>query len=99
MAKEFMLDGKRAAIKCAKPNNHQCGPANGMRDRADCIICASLTVGCTFNVYRIIPEQWKQHAHELSKRNRNHGHGCLTLLSRSAYRRIEEDQGEVETED
>lgn len=45
IANEFMLDGKRVAVKCAKPNNHQCGLTNGMRDRADCINRASLTVG------------------------------------------------------
>ena len=34
MANEFMLDGKRVAIKCAKPATSQCGLTNTMRDRA-----------------------------------------------------------------
>ena len=31
MANEFMLDGKRVAIKCAKPTTTQCGLTNTMR--------------------------------------------------------------------
>ena len=97
MANEFMLDGKRVAIKCAKPNNHQCGLTNRMRDRVDYIICAHQTDGGTFNLFKVTPEQWEQHANELTKHNRNYGR--LTLLSRSVYRRIGEDLGEVEIED
>ena len=64
MANEFMLDGKRVAIKCAKPATSQCGLTNTMRDRVDCIICASQTVGGTFNLYKVTPRQWGQHAKE-----------------------------------
>ena len=97
MANEFMLDGKRVAIKCAKPATSQCGLTNTMRDRVDYIICASQTVGSTFNLYKVTPGQWEQHAKEPPKHNRNYG--SLTHLSRSVYRRIGEDLGEVEIED
>ena len=97
MANEFLLDGKRVAIKCAKPANSQCGLTNTMRDRVDYIICASQTVGGSFNLYKVTPQQWEQHAKEPSKHNRNYG--SLTHLSRSVYRRIGEDLGEVEIED
>ena len=69
MANEFMLDGKRVAIKCAKPATAQCGLTNTMRDRVDYIICASQTVGGTFNLYKVTPGQWAQHAKEPSKHN------------------------------
>ena len=101
MANEFILDGKRVAIKCAKPTNSQCGLTNTMRDRVDYIICASQTDGGTFNLYKVTPAQWEQHAKEPPKHNRNYG--SLTHLSRSVYRRIYrrigEDLGEVEIED
>ncbi len=97
MANEFMLDGKRVAIKCAKPATSQCGLTNTMRDRVDYIICASQAVGGTFNLYKVTPRQWEQHAKEPPKHNRNYG--SLTHLSRSVYRRIGEDLGEVEIED
>ena len=97
MANEFILDGKRVAIKCAKPATSQCGLTNTMRDRVDYIICASETVEGTFNLYKVTPRQWEQHAKEPPKHNRNYG--SLTHLSRSVYRRIGEDLGEVETDD
>ncbi len=97
MANEFMLDGKRIAIKCARPATSQCGLTNTMRDRVDYIICASQTSGGTFNLYKVTPSQWEQNAKEPPRHNRNYG--SLTHLSRSVYRRIGEDLGEVETED
>ena len=97
MANEFLLDGKRVAIKCAKPATTQCGLTNTMRDRVDYIICASQTVGGTFNLYKVTPGQWKQHAKDPPKHNRNYRN--LTHLSRSAYRRNGEYLGEVEIED
>ena len=97
MANEFMLDGKRVAIKCAKPATTQCGLTNTMRERVDYIICASQAVGGRFNLYKVTPRQWKQHAKEPPKHNRNYG--SLTHLSRSVYRRIGEDLGEVVIED
>ena len=97
MANEFMLDDKRVAIKCAKPATSQCGLTNTMRDRVDYIICASQTSGGTFNLFKLTPGQWEQHAKEPPKHNRNYG--TLTHLSRSVYRRIGEDLGEVEIED
>ena len=97
MANEFLLDGKRVAIKCAKPATTQCGLTNTMRDRVSYIICASQNVGGSFNLYKITPEQWEQHANEPPKHNRNYG--TLTHLSRSIYRRIGEDLGEIEIED
>jgi hypothetical protein len=97
MANEFLLDGKRVAIKCAKRATTQCGLTNTMRDRVDYIICASQTVGGTFNLYKLMPGQWEQHAKEPPRHNRNYG--SLTHLSRSVYRRIGEDLGEVEIED
>ena len=96
MANEFLLDCKRVAIKCAKPATTQCGLTNTMRDRVSYIICASQNVGGSFNLYKITPEQWEQHANEPPKHNRNYG--TLTHLSRSVYRRIGEDLGEVEIE-
>ena len=97
VANEFMLDGRRIAIKCAKPATTQCGLTNTMRDRVDYIVCASQTVGGAFNLYKVTPAQWEQHAKEPPKHNRNYG--TLTHLSRSVYRRIGEDMGEVEIED
>ena len=97
MANEFILDGKRVAIKCAKPANSQCGLTNTMRDRVDYIICASQTVGGRFNLYKVTPRQWEQHAKEPPKHNRNFGN--LTLLSRSVYRRIGQNLGEMEIND
>ena len=97
MANEFMLDGKRVAIKCAKPTTTQCGLTNTMRDRVDYIICASQTVDGAFNLYKVTPGQWEKYAKEPSKHNRNYG--ALTHLSRSVFRRIGEDLGDVEIED
>ena len=97
MANEFLLDGERVAIKCAKPQTTQCGLTNTMRDRVDYVICASQSADGTFNLYKVTPGQWKQHAKEPPKHNRNYG--TLTHLSRSVYRRIGEDLGEVEIED
>jgi len=68
-----------------------------MRDRVSYIICASQNVGGSFNLYKITPEQWEQHANEPPKYNRNYG--TPTHLCRSVYRRIGEDLGEVEIED
>ncbi len=92
-ANEFLLDGKRVAIKCARPKTNQCGLTNTMRDRVDCIICASQTAGGMFNLYKVTPEQWEENATHPPKHNRNYG--TLTHLSRSAWRRIGEDLGEV----
>ena len=97
MANEFFLDGKRVAIKCAKPATTQCGLTNTMRDRVDYIICAVQTVEGAFNLYKVTPEQWEEHANEPPARNRNYGY--LTHLSRSVFRRIGEDLGEVEIKD
>jgi len=97
LANEFILDGKRVAIKCAKPATSQCGLTNTMRDRVDYIICASQTAGGMFNLYKVTPRQWEQHAKEPPKHNRNYG--SLTHLSRSVYRRIGEELGEVEIDD
>ena len=83
MANEFMLDGKRVAIKCARPMTAQCGLTNTMRDRVDYIMCASQTVNGVFNLYKVTPEQWEQHAHAPPKHNRNYG--TLTHLSRSVF--------------
>ena len=96
-ANEFILDGKRVAIKCAKPATSQCGLTNTMRDRVDYIICASQTAGGAFSLYKVTPRQWEQHAKEPPKHNRNYG--SLTHLSRSVYRRIGEELGEVEIDD
>ena len=96
MANEFMLDGKRVAIKCARPRTTQCGVTNTMRDRVDYIICASQTVDGAFNLYQVTPEQWKEHAKKPPKDNRNYR--TLTHLSRSVFQRIGEDRGEVEIE-
>ena len=97
IANEFCLDGKRAAIKCAKSATTQCGLTNTMRDRVDYIVCASQTEDGTFNLYEVTPEQWAEHAKKPPKHNRNYG--TLTHLSRSVFRRIGEDFGEVEIED
>ena len=97
MGNEFMLDGKRVAIKCAKPATTQCGLTNPMRDRVDYIICASQTVDGAFHLYKVTPGQWEQRATQPPKHNRNFG--SLTHLSRSVYRRIGEDLGEVEIVD
>ena len=97
MANEFILDGNRVAIKCARPATTQCGLTNTMRDRVDYIICASQTADGAFNLYKVIPAQWEEHAHEPPKHNRNYGY--LTHLSRSVYRRIGEDLGEVDFDD
>ena len=96
-ANEFILDGKRVAIKCARPTTTQCGLTNRMRDRVDYIICASQTVDGTFRLYKVSPEQWGQHANTPPEHNRNFRY--LTHLSRSVYRRIGEDLGEVELND
>ena len=93
MANEFMLDGKRVAIKCARPTTTQCGLTNTMRDRVDYIICALQTVDGAFNLYKVTPGQWEKHANEPPKHNRNYG--ALTHLSRSVFRGIGEDLGEV----
>lgn len=93
-ANEFWLDGKRVAIKCAKPKTTQCGLTNTMRDRVDYIICASQTAGGMFNLYKVTPERWEENATHPPKHNRNHD--TLTHLSRSAWRRVGEDLGEVE---
>ena len=97
IANEFLLDGKRVAIKCARPATTQCGLTNTMRDRVDYILCASQTADGTFNLYRVTPEQWARHANTPSKHNRNYA--TLTHLSRSVFRRIGEDLGDVEIED
>ena len=97
MANEFFLDGKRIAIRCSRPATTQCGLTNTMRDRVDHVICASQTVGGNFRLYKVTPGQWEEHANEPPIHNRNYGN--LTDLSRSAYRRIGEDLGEVEIED
>ena len=59
MANEFILDGKRVAIKCARPATTQCGLTNSMRDRVDYIICASQVAEGTFNLYKVTPAQWQ----------------------------------------
>lgn len=97
MANEFFLDYKRVAIKCAKPRTSQCGLTNTMRDRVDYIICASQAEDGAFHLYKVTPGQWKQHAKEPPKHNRNHG--TLTHLARRLYRRVGEDLGEVDIED
>ena len=97
IANEFWLDGKRVAIKCARPATTQCGLTNTMRDRVDYIVCASQTVDGTFNLYRVTPEQWARHANTPPKHNRNYA--TLTHLSRTVFRRIGEDLGEVDIED
>ena len=96
-ANEFILDGKRVAIKCARPTTTQCGLTNRMRGRVDYIICASQTVDGTFRLYKVTPEQWREHANTPPEHNRNFRY--LTHLSRSVYRRIGEDLGEVELND
>ena len=96
MANEFMLDGKRVAIKCARPRTTQCGLTNTMRDRVDYVICASQIADGAFNLYKVTPEQWMEHAKRPPKDNRNYR--TLTHLSRSVFRRIGEDLGEVEIE-
>ena len=96
-ANEFILDGKRVAIKCARPTTSQCGLTNSMRGRVDYIICASQTLGGTFRLYKVTPEQWRQHANTPPEHNRNFRY--ITHLSRSVYRRIGEDLGEVELND
>ena len=93
-ANEFILDGKRVAIKCAKPTTTLCGITNRMRGRVDYIICASQTVDGTFHLYKVTPEQWRRHASKPPEHNRNFRY--LTHLSRSTYRRIGEDLGEIE---
>ena len=93
-ANEFILDGKRVAIKCAKPTTTQCGITNTMRGRVDYIICASQTVDGAFHLYKVTPDQWRQYANRPPEHNRNFRY--LTHLSRSIYRRIGEDLGEVE---
>lgn len=93
-ANEFMLDGKRVAIKCAGTATTQCGLTNTMRDRVDCIVCAEQAADGMFNLYKVTPEQWEENATHPPKRNRNHG--AQTHLSRSAWRRIGEDLGKVE---
>ena len=97
MANEFLLDGKRVAIKCAKKRTTQCGLTNTMRDRVDYIICAAQTEGGPFNLYKVTPEHWKEHANEPPEHNRNYRY--LTHLSRSVFERIGEDLGEVEIEE
>ena len=96
-ANEFILDGKRVAIKCARATTSQCGLTNSMRDRVDYIICASQTLGGAFRLYKVTPERWRQHANTPPEHNRNFRY--LTHLSRSVYRRIGEDLGEVELND
>ena len=96
-ANEFILDGKRVAIKCARPTTTQCGLTNRMRGRVDYIICASQTVDGTFRLYKVTPEQWREHANTPPEHNRNFRY--LTHLSRSVYRRIGEDLGEAELND
>ena len=97
MANEFILDGKRVAIKCAKPATTQCGLTNKMRNRVDYIICALQTEDGAFHLYKITPGQWKEHATEPPEHNRNFG--IQTHLSRSVYQRIGEDLGEVVIDD
>jgi hypothetical protein len=94
LANEFWLDGKRVAIKCARPSTSQCGMTNTMRERVDYIICASQNTDTSFSLYKLTPEQWMEHAHDTPRHNRNFGK--LTHVSRSTYRRIGEDLGEVE---
>ncbi len=94
LANEFMLDGRRVAIKCAKPATSQCGLTNTMRDRVDSIVCVEEAAGGMFKLYKVTPEQWEDNATHPPKHNRNHG--TQTHLSRSAWRRIGEDLGEVE---
>ena len=96
-ANEFFLGGKRIAIKCSRPATTQCGLTNTMRDRVDYVICASQTVGGAFRLYKVTPGQWEENANKPPKHNRNYRN--LTHLSRSVYRRIGEDLGEVEIED
>ena len=97
IANEFWLGGKRVAIKCARPATTQCGLTNTMRDRVDYILCASQTADGTFRLFKVTPEQWARHANTPPRHNRNYA--TLTHLSRSVYRRIGEDLGEVEIED
>lgn len=92
-ANEFILDGKRFAIKCAKPKTTQCGLTNKMRNRVDYIICASLTEDGTFHLYKVTPRQWEKHATDPPEHYRNYG--SQTHLSRSVYRDIGEYLGEV----
>jgi len=96
LANEFWLDGKRVAIKCARPSTSQCGLTNTMRDRVDYIICASQNTDTSFSLYKLTPAQWIANAHDTPKHNRNYGK--LTHVSRSTYRRIGEDLGDVEIE-
>lgn len=95
-ANEFLLDGKRVAIKCAKPKTTKCGLTNTMRDRVDYIICAAQTAGGMFNLYKVTPGQWEKNATHLPKHLRNHG--TQTHLSRSVWRSIGEDLGEVKVD-
>ena len=94
VANEFLLDGKRIAIKCAKKRTTQCGLTNTMRDRMDYIICAVQTNQGPFSLYKITPEQWRKHANRPPEHNRNYAY--LTHLSRSVFQSIGEDLGEVE---
>lgn len=96
LANEFLLEGMRVAIKCAKPETTQCGLTNTMRNRVDCIICASQTAGGVFALHKVTPEQWEENATYPPKHYRNHG--TQTHLSRSVWRRIGEDLGEVEVD-
>lgn len=93
-ANEFMLDGRRVAIKCAKPATSQCGLTNTMRDRVDSIICAEQAADSMFKLYTVTPEQWEENATLPPKDYRNHG--TQTHLSRSVWRRVGKDLGEVE---
>lgn len=97
MANEFFLDGRRVAIKCAGPATTQCGLTNTMRDRVDYIVCASQNADGSFSLYKVTPSQWAEYAHKPPEHNRNFGY--LTHISRSVYRRIGEDLGEVTLED
>lgn len=97
MANEFFMDGQRVAIKCARPATTQCGLTNTMRNRVDYIVCASQNADSSFNLYKVTPSQWEEHAHNPPEHNRNFGY--LTHLSRSVYRRIGEDLGEITLDD
>ncbi len=94
---EFELDGERITIRCAKPRTTSVGLTNAMRERVAYIIAAFQSNEGHFNLYRISPEDWHEHANETTENHQNHGR--VTLLSRSVCQRIGEDIGEVDIDE